>query len=674
MSERTGLEIAVIGIAARFPGANDIDAYWENLKKGVESIHFFTREELQEAGIAPEKINNPQYVNAWGIIEGVENFDAPFFDYTPQEARMMDPQIRLFHEIAWAALEDAGYSADRYDGLIGLYAGAAPNGLWEIQSQLAVLGGSVDYMSSVILSDKDYLSVRVSYKLNLKGPSFPIYTACSTSLVAVHLASQGLIGGECDMALAGGVKVSYPKSTGYMYQDGMIYSPDGHCRAFDAEAKGTVAGDGAAAVVLKLLDNAIRDNDHIYAFIKSSAINNDGKRKVGFAAPSVTGQVDVIKAALRMAEIPLESIGYIETHGTATPMGDPIEIEALKMVFTSHPKKSCPIGSVKSNIGHIDAAAGAAGFIKTVLALKYKLLPPSLHFNSPNPEIDFENTPFYVNTKLIGWKPTGDYPLRAGVSSFGIGGTNAHVILEESPADSFETGQEPAGTDLAGRECELLLLSARSAPALDRMTRNLADFIKKKPGINLPDVAYTLQVGRGEFEHRRMIVCSDNADAIEAMELNEDNSFLYPDRLKTAVFNYQERKPVFLFPGQGGQYKNMGRDLYRSEPVFKQEMDRCFDILKKLTGYDVQSLLYPLSGEGINGISKQEQENKHDPNPDTGPIQPLEIVQPIIFAFEYALAKLLLSWGIHPHAMIGYSFGEYAAACLAGVFSPEDAL
>jgi acyl transferase domain-containing protein len=665
---RTGLEIAVMGMAARFPGAADIDEFWNNLKNGVESICFFTHQELQEAGVDPQLLENPDYVKASGILANVEYFDAPFFEYTHREAEVMDPQVRIFHEITWKALEDAGYDPQRYTGLIGLYAGAAPNSFWEMQTLLAGLNakvkGSMDVFSTSQLNDKDFLCTRVSYKLDLKGPSFPIYTTCSTSLVAIHLAVQGLLGGECDIAVAGGVKVSYPRARGYLYQKGMVSSPDGHCRAFAAKARGIVGGDGVGVVVLKRLADAVRDRSNIYAIIKGSAINNDGKRKVGFAAPSIKGQLEVIKAALRMGEVNRESISCVEAHGTGTIMGDPVEMEALKMAFNTDKTGFCAVGSVKTNIGHTDAAAGAAGFIKAVLALKYRVIPPSLHFETPNPEIDFENSPFYVNTKLAPWKRPEGYPRRAGVSSFGIGGTNAHVILEEWPEIRRSDGQKTDGQK--AERPQLILLSAKTSPALDRMTENLGNCFKKNygnpgnpinPGFNLADAAYTLQVGRGEFDWRRMLVCSSPGEAVEALTLKQEESYeAYhtSDKFKTFFNKEDHREVVFMFPGQGSQYVNMGRDLYRTEPVFRETMDRCFALLKPLLGYDMSS--------SIKEWSSLER------------VKQAEIIQPFIFTFEYSLAQLLMAWGIKPHAMIGYSLGEYPAVCLSGVLSLEEAL
>jgi acyl transferase domain-containing protein/thioesterase domain-containing protein len=663
---QTGLEIAVIGMSGRFPGAKDIHAFWENLKNGVESITFFSDEELQEAGIAPEKLENPNYVKAKGYIEDLEYFDASFFKYTPKEAAVMDPQLRLFHECTWHALEDAGYDPRSHKGLIGLYAGYTPNILWKV-GHLYQSGASGSEIFELMNLNSDYFTALICYKLNLKGPGVTVNTACSTSLVAIHLACRALLTGEADIVLAGGVTVTLPWNSGYFYQEGMIMSPDGHCRPFDAEAKGTASGNGIAIVVLKRLVKAIKDGDHIYAVIKGTAINNDGDRKAGYTAISVEGQARVIKAARRMAEVEPESITYIETHGIGTPMGDPIEIEALKKAFSQTAKKRfCRLGFLKSNIGHLDAAAGAAGFIKTVLVLKHRLIPPAVNFTSPNPKIDFDNSPFYLGTTPEEWH-ADEYPLRAGVSSFGIGGTNAHVILEEAPPEAQDIegtgGLAPLHTEHASHNFQLILLSAKTLPTLDKMTENLAEYFKKNllnggnresptnPGPALANAAYTLQVGRSAFNYRRLLVCSTINEAIEGL-LSLSGQTGGPDHQAAEV--ERENPPVvFMFPGPDSQYVDMGLELYSFEPLFRQEMDRCFEILKPLIGYDVKEILYPSAG---------------------GHSDRAEIAGPLLFVFEYALAQLLLKAGIKPQVMIGDGLGEYTAACLAGVFSPEDAL
>jgi amino acid adenylation domain-containing protein len=657
----TGLEIAVIGMAVRFPGARNINEFWDNLTNGVESITFFSDEELEAEGTAPETLKDSAIVKAKGVIQDIEYFDSSFFGYTPREAEVMDPQIRIFHECAWEALEHSGYDPAAYPGLIGLYAGASPNLLWAGKNMFQSGSGSEQFSASNLNSN--FFSTLISYKLNLKGSSVTVQTACSTSLVAVHIACRSLLTGEVDMALAGGITVSIPQKTGYIYEEGMILSVDGHCRAFDAEATGTIGGGGAGAVVLKPLAHALESGDYIHAVIKGTAVNNDGDRKVGYTAPSVEGQAEVIATALEMAELEPESITYVEAHGTGTYLGDPIEIEALKLAFNTDKKGFCRIGSVKTNVGHLDCAAGVAGFIKTVLALKHRLIPPNLHFKSPNPKIDFENSPFYVNTKLSSWKNNNGFPLRAGISSFGIGGTNAHVILEEWP--------EQAGrkTQVAGRP-HLILLSAKTSSALERMTENLANYLKEdlkknpgnpdnpiNPGLNLADAAYTLQVGRGQFKHRIMLLCSGIEEAADALESPEEASSGEPGkaRIHTSLVEEGKKHIVFMFPGQGSQYVNMGLELYQTEPVFREAMDGCFKILETIIGYNLKEALYPNLHASID-------------------LNQTEITQPVIFAIEYALARVLMKWGLEPDAMIGHSIGEYVAACLSGVFSLEDAL
>ncbi len=642
-SNRTGLEIAVIGMAGRFPGAGNIDEFWDSLKKGVESISFFSDDELRKSGIDEESIKATGYVRAKGVLEGIEYFDASFFGYLPEETEMMDPQMRIFHECAWEALEHAGYDPQSYDGLIGLFAGLTPNFIWAAASFIRSHSGSnqleADYLNG------NFFSTLISYKLNLKGPSVTVQTACSTSLVAIHQACRALITGECHMALAGGVTITLPQKYGYLYEEGMIHSPDGHCRAFDARAGGIIGGNGVGIVVLKNLDEASADGDVVWAVVKGTAVNNDGNRKVGYTAPSVEGQVAVIKAAHQVAEVEPESIRYIEAHGTGTTFGDPIEVEALKRSFASDRTGFCAIGAVKTNVGHLDSAAGAAGFIKTVLALKYRLLPPTLNFETPNPKIDFDNSPFYVNTGLSQWKSNGG-PLRAGVSSFGIGGTNAHVVLEEGqPVLAVQAG----GAKLKERPYRLILLSAASSAPLEQATRNLANHFEKNPAINLGDAAYTLQVGRQAFPHRRMLISTDVTEAAAALRSPESA------KVHTFWLRDENRPLVFMFPGQGAQYADMGSGLYRWEPVFRLEMDRGFGLLESMMGFDLKKILYPCT-TGAERINQT------------------EIAQPLLFIFEYALAKLLEKWGINPQAMIGHSVGEYVAACLSGVFTLEDGL
>jgi acyl transferase domain-containing protein len=670
ISTYTGLEIAVIGMSGRFPGAKNIEEFWNNLKNGVESISFFSSEELEEAGVSPAELENANYVKANGILEEVNDFDSLFFSYTPDEARVMDPQARIFHECVWEALESAGYGPGTYREPIGLYAGAAPHFGWEAFIHLSGKSREIGPFTALNLMNKDFMTTRISYNLNLRGPSFSLQTACSTSLVAIHLACQGLLSGECHIALAGGVSVTYLNKSGYYYQEGLINSPDGHCRAFDASAKGIVAGDGAGVVVLKPLEEAAADGDFIWAMIKGSALNNDGSGKVGYSAPGVRGQVEVIQAALRAADVEPESITYIETHGTGTALGDPIEVEALTRAFAVDKKQYCPLGSVKTNIGHLNSAAGVAGFIKTTLALLFHCIPPSLNYQTPNPKIDFENSPFYVNRRLIPWT-RGKYPLRAGISSFGIGGTNAHVILEQAPVIGHWS--LVIGEKREEKEYQLILLSAKTETALKKMTQNLVAYFRRNPGIHLPDAAYTLQVGRDPFKHRKMLVCSTVEEAVREL------SFAASPRVNTFLAKQDCHSVVFMFSGQGSQYVNMGWDLYQKEPVFREEMDHCFEILTDLPDYNLKEILYPtdlvskVSKESSSGYYRSDRSYKSYKSHESQ-ITQTEIAQPLLFSFEYALARLLIQWGIEPYAMMGHSIGEYVAACLAGVFSLEDAL
>lgn len=634
MQKYTGLEIAVIGMSGRFPGAANIRAFWNNLKNGIESVSFFTDEELLREGESQTTIDDPSYVKANAFLENKEFFDAAFFSYRPDEARLMDPQVRLFHECVWEALEDAGCNLASEDNRIGLFAGATSNTNWEVYAQLANSEGLVDPFSASHLSNAKFIATRISYLLNLRGPSVYMDSACSTSLVAIHNACRSLLLGDCNIALAGGVSLTNKSRSGYLYKEGMILSRDGHCRTFDAAASGTVGGEGASVVVLKTLKNALKDGDHIWAIVKGSGINNDGNNKVGYTAPSVNGQHEAIMMAQKWAKVPPESISYVEAHGTATRLGDPIEVEALARTFGKSTEKYCALGAVKSNIGHLDAAAGAAGVIKTALSLKHRQLPPSLHFKTPNPDINFEDSPFYVNTELKEWK-NEKYPLRAGVSSFGIGGTNAHVIMEEAPE------QEPSS---AGRSHQLLLLSAKTPAALARNIDNLRAYFRENPELKLADVAYT-RTTRTPFAYRKAVVCSNVEEAIESLAANATEAPL-AENAKPSV--------VFMFPGQGSQYVNMCRDLYQQESAFREMADQCFNIANRLSGKDIKAIVFAANA--------------------TQEIDNTEFTQPVLFIIEYALAQLLMKWGIQPAAMIGHSIGEYVAACISGVFSLEDAL
>ncbi len=643
-------DIAIVGMAGRFPGAKGIDELWRNVAGGREGITFFTAEELLAAGVDPATVDNPNYVRAKGILGDVDLFDAAFFGLNPREVELMDPQHRLFLECSWEALEHAGWDADRFPGLVGVYAGLSMN-TYMIMNLLPhmELVASVDTLQASLGNDKDPMTSRVSYKLNLKGPSVTIQSASSTSLVAVHQACQSLHQRDCDMALAGGVSIHLPETSGYLYQEGGTTARDGHCRAFDASATGFVSGHGAGVVVLKRLDDALAGGDTVYAVIKGSACNNDGSLKVSFMAPSIDGQVEVYRQAYENAGVDPRTVSYIECHGTGTALGDPIEIAALSRVFAACPDEGdsrrnyCAIGSLKTNIGHLDTAAGVCGLIKTALALYHGAIPPSLHFEAPNPRIDFAGSPFFVNTELRPWVSASG-PRRAGVTSLGMGGTNAHVVLEEAPAVPVATPAE------GSRPQQLLLLSARSAAALDRSTSRLADHLRDNSGLDLPDVAFTLTHGRTSFQHRRALLATDLADATRALEM------LDPERILSTAPEPGDRPVAFLFPGQGAQYPGMGRGLYDSEPAFRADVDRCCELLRPLLGLDLREVLFEQGDEA------------------SGRLQSTQLAQPALFVLSWAAARLWMSWGVRPEAMLGHSIGEYVAACLAGVFSLEDAL
>ena len=638
--------IAVIGMSCRFPASPSVAAYWNNIANGTDLINDLSDEALMSSGISEDVSNSPGYIKRGSYLEEIEYFDAQLFDTTDREATIMAPSQRFLLVCAYEALEDAGYVSGHYNGRIGVYAGAKHCDSW--QRRLYQLldksdGKFSEQLQLSIANDRDYSATRVSYKLNLKGPSLSINTACSTSLVAISQACKALLSYDCDLALAGGSSVVVPQNTGYMHEEGGIGARDGYCRPFDAKSSGTLSGNGAGVVLLKRLEEAIADRDNIQAIIRGSAINNDGTAKVGFTAPSVTGQVQVISDALAVANVPAESISYIETHGTATSLGDPIEMQALTQAFSpiTNKKAYCAIGSVKSNMGHTGSAAGVASFIKTVQALKHKQIPPSLHFEQSNPEIDFNNSPFFVNTELTEWQRNGT-PRRAGVSSFGVGGTNAHLILEEPPE------KMPSVTS---RDQHLILLSAKNRSALLSMEENLATYLKFHPEIELADVAYTLQVGREAYPFRSMCVSSNMNSIVTTLE--NHNTFCLEAKQNAP------QKIAFMFPGQGAQHINMCLDLYRKETVFCNIIDRCAELLTPLINEDLREILYPKRGNESRAQTLLSQ---------------TAITQPALFVVEYALAQLWQSWGVKPDMMIGHSVGEYVAACLAGVFSLQTAL
>jgi acyl transferase domain-containing protein/aryl carrier-like protein len=647
MKELTANDIAIIGINGRFPGAANVDEFWSNLVAGVESISTFSDEELAASGLDVAALSkDPGAVRSRGIVKDADRFDAGFFGLTAKQAEVTDPQQRVFLEAAWEALENSGYDPARVDGPIGVYAGSG-----EPTYYLNNLRSRADVMDLVgdrvigLGNEKDYLAAWIAYKLNLRGPAISVNTACSTSLVAVCQACLSLTNYQCDMALAGGIWVTFPQKRCVYFQEGGIFSPDGHCRAFDAHAQGTVSSDGLGIVVLKRLEEALKDGDHVYAVIKGFGLNNDGSAKAGFTAPSVEGQAEAIATALAEAEFEPDTISYVECHGTATPIGDPIEISALTQAYRlgTDEKNFCALGALKSNIGHTGSAAGVAGLIKTALALKHKMLPPTLHFTRPNPKIDFADSPFFVNAMLRPWENVS-LPRRAGVSSFGLGGTNAHVVLEEAPEPT------PSGPS---RPWQLLVMSAKSPAALDGATDKLVAFFKANPEVNLADAAFTLQEGRQVFEYRQIVACSDVNDAVRTLEARDAKRILkgHTDADSPSV--------VFMFTGQGAQYVNMGADIYRSEVIFKEQIDKCSKLLLPGLGLDLRDVLYP-SPDKAKDVEEL--------------LTQTRITQPALFAFEYALATLWMSWGIKPAAFIGHSIGEYVAACLAGVFSLEDAL
>ncbi|MGX1885313.1 type I polyketide synthase [Streptomyces sp. NPDC055287] len=637
--------VAIIGMSGRFPGAADVDELWRTVAAGGEGRTSYSDEELAAAGVPEQLLSDPAYVKSGFPVDGFDRFDADFFGVTRSEAELMDPQHRLLLETAWQALERAGYPPKAFEGRTGVFAGTSGSGY--LQERIA-RGGSdgriSDEIQVAIGNDPGMLALRVSYKLGLTGPSFTVQSACSSSLVTVHLAVQSLLSRESDLALAGGVAVREFEPRGYRYEEGAILSTDGHCRPFDADASGTVSGDGVALVVLKRLEDAVADGDHIHAVIRGSAVNNDGSAKIGFTAPSPHGQAEVIAEALAVAGIEPSTVQFVEAHGTATPLGDPIEVQALTEAFGPDAAAgSVHLGSVKSNVGHLDAAAGVTGLIKATLALEHRFIPPTAHFRGPNPRLHLDKGPFHVNADGVPW-PATELPPRAGVSAFGIGGTNAHVILEAAPVVTPVT--EPAEDDW-----HVLPLSARTPEALDaaaaRLARALGDDATAQDG-GLADAAYTLQLGRAAFPYRRTVVANGRADAAAALE-----------RPATGGSAARDEAPdvVFVFPGQGAQYAGMGAELYATEPVFREALDRCAEILLPHLGWDVREVAFATDGDEAKERLRQ-----------------TLYTQPTVFSIDYAVAQLLMAWGVRPAAMTGHSLGELVSACLSGVFSLEDAL
>ncbi|MFJ4680439.1 SDR family NAD(P)-dependent oxidoreductase [Kitasatospora sp. NPDC088783] len=658
--DTTGLEIAVIGLACRFPGADGPEQYWENLRTGTESITFFTPGELAARGVPEALRTDPDYVAAQGVLAGADRFDADFFGMSPKEADLTDPQHRVLLRCAWEALEDSGHDPRAVPGQVGVYAGTYYNSYVDHVDGLIDPDDPGEVFARNLANERDFLATRIAYKLDLSGPALTVQSACSTSLVAVHLACQALLSGACDTALAGGATVRAHQHQGYLFQPGGIFSADGHCRPFDAAAQGTVAANGVGVVVLKRLEDALADGDPVRAVIKGSAVGNDGAERIGFTAPGVAGQARVIRAALEAAEVDPATIGYVETHGSGTPLGDPIEIEALGRAFGGLPPGSCAIGAVKGNIGHTHAASGVAGLIKTVLALQHRQIPPSLHFDVPNPAVDFTAVPFRVNTRLTDW-PADRGPRRAGVSSFGMGGTNAHVVLEEAPA--------PAARRAPGRRRVLLPLAARTATALEAATDRLADRLDGAAPPDLAGTARTLQTGRRHFGHRRFLVAEDTARAARALRERT------PGTVRTGHHDGTPREVALVLPGLGEQRPGMGRELYEAEPVYRAALDRCAEGFRPHLGLDLRELLHPAGAADTAAAGPDLRRMLRGPAAaDRTELDRTRYAQPATFAVEYALARLWESWGVRPAALIGYSIGEYTAAHLAGVLSLDDAL
>lgn len=651
--------IAIVGLAGRFPGARDPLEFWRNLHAGRESVAEFTDEQLLASGVPAEDFRDPAYVRRRAVLAEPEWFDAGFFGMTSKEAELTDPQHRVFLECCWHAFEDAGYDPATCGTGTGVFASASLN-TYALRQVLGGREGIADFTNVfqadaypiLIGADKDYLATRVAFKLDLRGPALTIQTACSSSLVAVAQACASLQTFQCDMALAGGVSITFPQERGYLYQEGAIPSADGRCRAFDADARGTVFGAGCGVVCLKRLEDALDAGDFVYAVIRSLAVNNDGSSKMSYGAPSQKGQAEAIALAHALADIGPDSISYVEAHGTATPLGDPIEVAALTEAFRAGTARTqfCGLGSVKTNVGHLEAAAGVTGLIKVALALRHRYLPGSLHFQKPNPNIDFAGSPFYVVAEGRSWEGV-PAPRRAGLSSFGVGGTNAHAVVEEAPvADAAATA----------RPMHLLPLSAKTEGALQSAAAALADWLEAPPlDLNrdgsslLADTAYTLQQGRRDFPFRLALAACDRADAVRKLRTPKSKSIF------TGEAPARRPEIVFLFPGQGTQAVGMGRQLYESEPVFRGAVDTCASILRDLVGVDIREEIYPEEGHGENGLKR---------------IDETRIAQPAIFAIEYAMAQLWLSWGVEPTVLVGHSVGEFVCAVVSETFSLENAL
>ena len=635
--------IAIVGMAGRFPGAQDLDEFWHNIWNGVETLETFSDADLDAAGAGSRMRSDPNFVRKGTVLETAELFDAGFFGFTPREAQILDPQHRVFLECAWEALEHAGYAPGMLaDKAVGVYGGSGTNSyLFANILRDRSLIDSVGGYQIMLANEADFLCTRVSYKLDLRGPSMTVQTACSTSLVAVHTACKALQGGECDMALAGGVSINFPQRAGYLYEEGGVLSPDGRCRPFDAAAAGMRTGPGAGIAVLKRLRDALASRDTVHAVITGTAITNDGAGKAGYTAPSIDGQAEAIAPAQALAGVDTRTVTYMEAHGSATPLGDPIEIAALTQVFRASASGTgfCSLGSLKASIGSLDAAGGVAILIKTVLALKHRQIPPLVNFRSPNPQLDLERSPFTASANGSAWASTAG-PRRAGVNSYGVGGTNVHVVLEEAPQPAIQEDEPAAG--------QLLVLSAKTATALDLAAANLAGYLERHPGISLGDAAWTLQAGRQPFAHRRALAVADAVQAVALLRQPGHASIL------NGVNRGAPRPAAFLFGGEGSLHPGMGAGLYRTEPHYREAIGRCAPLLQHHLGVDIRDILFA--------------------GPEDSAIHEARFAGPALFCTGYALASLWMALGVAPAAMLGHGAGEYVAAHLASVFSLSDAL